>query len=68
VADATPGIFANRLLGVVQCFADKQVRLAVIARVFGLDLYQCLFETDFLHITVVLLQRPVPADARCDTI
>jgi hypothetical protein len=68
MADAAPGIFADRLLGMVQRLADEQVGLAVIMRVFGLNLYQCLFETDFVHVKVVLLRPPVPADARRDTI
>jgi hypothetical protein len=40
----------------------------VITRVSTLYLYQCLFETDFVHVKVVLLRPPVLADARRDTI
>ena len=67
VADAAAGILADGLLRVVQRLADEQVGVAVVARVFGLDLCQCFFETDFVHVTVLLFQPPVPADARSDT-
>src|ERR1017187_3560384 len=68
MANPATGVFADGLLGMVQRFADEQIGVAMVARVFGPHLHKCLFETDFVHITVLLLRQPVPADARCDTI
>ena len=38
VADLSRGRFGDGFLGIIQRFADKQVGVAVIARVFGLNL------------------------------
>ena len=51
----------------IQRLADEQVGFAVVARVLGLDLRKGFFETDFVHVTVLLFQPPVPADALSDT-
>ena len=67
VADTAPGVFADSLLGVIQRFADEQIGLALVARVFGRDFREGFFETDFVHVTVLRFQPPGPADALPDT-
>ena len=59
----TPGVFASLLLGMIQRIAHKQVGLAHITRILGLDLLQRLFKADFVHIKFVLLPQSAVADA-----
>ena len=56
MATTAAAIFGNHFARVIQCFAQKKIRVALVPWVTGTNLVQSFFETDFLHVIVLLVQ------------
>jgi len=65
---ATVILFGYDFLRVVQRFANKEISVARVTRVFGVDLLESFFETDFLHFKVLIFLPPGSADERSGTL
>jgi hypothetical protein len=57
-------VFGNVLLGIIERLADKEISVGSVALVFGLDPFECFFETDFVHVKVLFVQPTVAPDGR----
>src|SRR5689334_15301400 len=61
-------IFANGFLRVIQRFADKQISIPRIALIFRSNFSESFFETDFLHVKVLVVPQPALPDGRSGTL